>query len=258
MSEGALRRRRRPRRADPFAIATLRRSALQPPLAPLADRGVLLLAATGLVLILLAGCADEGFGRVRPVAATLPPPPPPPAAPLTGSLYNPETFAGLASDRRAHRVGDLLTIHLVERTQARKSATADASRDGSSKLTLPTAPPFSYVPPGLLSGGSTQSFKGAGNAAQDNQLSGDITVTVARVLPGGVLAVAGEKRLTLNRGEEQVQLTGLVRIDDLGADNSVASTRVADARFRYSGTGQVADQSREGWLARFFTKVSPL
>jgi flagellar L-ring protein precursor FlgH len=81
---------------------------------------------------------------------------------------------------------------------------------------------------------------------------------VARVLPGGVLMVAGEKRLTLNRGEEQVQLTGLVRIDDLGPDNSIPSTRVADARIRYSGSGQVADQSRQGWLARFFAKVVPL
>jgi len=210
------------------------------------------------LVVLLSSCADEGFGRVPGIAATLPPPPVAATTPTTGSLYNAATYAGLASDRRARRVGDLLTIHLVERTQARKSATADSSRDGKTALTLPAVPPFSYVPAGLTSGGSTQSFKGSGTAAQDNQLSGDITVTVARVLPGGILAIAGEKRLTLNRGEEQVQLTGLVRSDDLGPDNSVPSTRVADARIRYSGSGQVADQSREGWLARFFAKVSPL
>ncbi len=245
------------RRSDPFDVRALRRSALQPPRGFAID-GPLLVFAIGVVMLALSACADEGFGRAPGIAATQPAPPAPPPAPLTGSLYNPATYAGLASDRRARRVGDLLTIHLVERTQARKSATADSSRDGNTKLTLPDAIPFSWVPKGLTSGGSTQSFKGAGNAAQDNQLSGDLTVTVARVLPGGVLAIAGEKRLTLNRGEEQVQLTGLVRIDDLGPDNSIASTRVADARIRYSGTGQVADQSREGWLARFFAKVSPL
>ena len=119
-------------------------------------------------------------------------------------------------------------------------------------------PPFTYVPDGLFAGGQTQTFKGSGVAAQNNQLFGEITVTVSAVLPGGVLAIAGEKRLTLNRGEEQVQLTGLVRIDDLGPDNSVPSTRVADARIRYSGTGQIADQSRSGWLQRFFTKIAPL
>ena len=210
--------------------------------------------------LLVPGCADEGFGRVPGVVATLPAPPLPAAeAPAaTGSLYNPASFAGLTSDRRARRVGDLLTIRLVERTQARKSASADSNRNGNTSITLPDVPPFSFVPTGLTQGGSTQGFKGSGSAAQDNQLSGDITVTVARVLPGGVLMVAGEKRLTLNRGEEQVQLTGLVRIDDLGPDNSVPSTRVADARIRYSGSGQVADQSRQGWLARFFAKVIPL
>lgn len=258
MSEAVLSRRRRTARPDPFDVHALRRSALQPSRGPGVMRGMVLFGGLGLVVLLLSSCADEGFGRVATVAATLPSPPVAAPTATTGSLYNAATFTGLASDRRARRVGDLLTIHLVERTQARKSATADSSRDGNTALTLPTAPPFSYVPRGLTSGGSTQSFKGSGTAAQDNQLSGDITVTVARVLPGGVLAIAGEKRLTLNRGEEQVQLTGLVRIDDLGPDNSVPSTRVADARIRYSGSGQIADQSRQGWLARFFGKVSPL
>jgi flagellar L-ring protein precursor FlgH len=258
MSEASLKHKRYAARPDPFDVHALRRSALQPRHGPGIMQAIVLFGGLGLVVLLLTSCADEGFGRVPGVAATLPPSPVAVPAPTTGSLYNVATYTGLASDRRARRVGDLLTIHLVERTQARKSATAGASRDGNTKLTLPTIPPFSYIPPGLTSGGSTQSFKGSGTAAQDNQLSGDITVTVARVLPGGVLAIAGEKRLTLNRGEEQVQLTGVVRIDDLGPDNSVPSTRVADARIRYSGSGQIADQSREGWLARFFAKVSPL
>uniref|UniRef100_UPI00286E171E flagellar basal body L-ring protein FlgH n=1 Tax=Sandarakinorhabdus sp. TaxID=1916663 RepID=UPI00286E171E len=173
-------------------------------------------------------------------------------------LYSAASFTGLASDRRARRVGDLITIRLMEQTRASKSASADSSRESDNDISLPQVPPFSYVPPGLLQGGATQGFSGSGSAAQDNQLFGELTVTVSRVLPGGILMVAGEKRLTLGRGEEQVQLTGLVRIDDLGADNSVPSTRVADARIRYAGTGQIADQSKQGWLARFFAKVSPL
>jgi flagellar L-ring protein precursor FlgH len=209
------------------------------------------------IALAASGCADEGFGRAPGIAATLPPPPAI-DTPATGSLYNPAQFVSLVGDRRARRVGDLVTILLVERTQARKSATADAARDSATSITLPDAPPFSSVPAGLLSGGMQQTFKGNGSAQQNNQLIGEITVTVARVLPNGVLMLAGEKRLTLNRGEEQVQLTGMVRVDDLGPDNSVLSTRVADARIRYSGTGQIADQSRQGWLARFFTKVAPL
>jgi len=221
--------------------------------------------------LLLAACADEGFGARKTVDATrphpsppltpeppLPPPPPAPAASVTGSLYHPSRYTGLAADRRARRVGDLITIRLVERMQASKAASAGSTRSSDNQITLPDAPPFSFVPQGLLAGGATQNFSGNGTAAQNNQLFGEITVTVAEVLPGGVLRVAGEKRLVLNRGEEQVQLTGLVRIDDLGPDNSLPSTRVADARILYAGTGQVADQARQGWLARFFAKVNPL
>ena len=217
----------------------------------------LLLAFMLALALAMPGCADEGFGRAPGITATLPPPLAEPL-PATGSLYSAASFTSLTGDRRARRVGDLVTILLSERTQARKSATSDAARDSKTGITLPDTLPFTSIPSGLTSGGMKQAFKGSGSAAQDNQLSGQLTVTVARVLPGGVLMVAGEKRLTLNRGEEQVQLTGLVRIDDLGPDNTVFSSRVADARIRYSGTGQIADQSKQGWLARFFTKVAPL
>ena len=214
-------------------------------------------ACAGMTAVLLGACADTAFGPVTRVDPSYAPPPVAASVP-TGSLYRPERFAALAADNRARRVGDMLTIRLTERMTARKSASADARRDSSTALTLPTAPPFGYVPKGLLSGGSTQDFKGSGSASQNNLLSGEVTVTVARVLANGVLVVAGEKRVTLNRGEEQVQLTGLVRPEDIGADNSVASTRVADARIRYSGSGELADASRQGWLARFFAKLTPL
>lgn len=215
--------------------------------------------SSALVLLMLAlpGCADTAFRTVAPIAPAYAAAPLPLSAP-SASLYRPDRFTALASDNRARRVGDLLTIRLTERMTARKSATADSKRDGSAALDLPKAAPFSYIPKGLLSGGSSQSFKGTGAATQDNLLSGEISVTVARVLPNGVLMIAGDKRVTLNRGEEQAQLTGLVREVDIAPDNSVASTRVADARIRYSGSGELADASRSGWLARFFAKVSPL
>ncbi len=228
----------------------VRVAVFPPPTPPASGRGAVIAL---LLALLLPACADEGFGRVKTVAATLPPPPQAAPAAITGSLYNPATFTGLATDRRARRVGDLISIRLVERTSARKSSTADASRDGGLSLSPP-----SFVGIAKQSATSNQSFKGSGTAAQDNLLSGEISVTVARVLPGGILAVAGEKRLTLNRGEEQIQVSGLIRAEDIAADNSVASTKVADAHIRYSGTGQVADQSKQGWLARFFAKVSPL
>src|SRR3546814_12203549 len=86
-------------------------------------------------------------------------------------------------------------------------------------LTLPDAKPFSWVPDGLLSGGSAQSFKGQGGAAQSNQLSGQITVTVAQVYPNGTMLVRGQKLMKLNRGEEYIQIAGIVRPQDVTPEN---------------------------------------
>ncbi len=208
------------------------------------------------LLLALAACTDMPYRAaplVPPTYAALPAP-----TPVNGSLYRADRYAALVSDNRARRVGDLLTIRLVERTQSRKSASADTKRDSSTDITLPDIPPFNSIAAGALNGGLAQKFNGAGTAAQDNQLSGEVSVTVAAVLPNGVLVVSGEKRLTLNRGEEQVQLTGLVRPDDIGPDNSVPSTRVANAQIRYGGTGEIAEQSRMGWLQRFFAAIAPL
>src|SRR3546814_6209894 len=113
-------------------------------------------------------------------------------------------------------------------------------------LTLTDAKPVSWVPDGLLSGGSAQGFKGQGGAAQSNQLSGQITVTVAQVYPNGTMLVRGQKLMKLNRGEEYIQIAGIVRPQDVTPENVVLSTRVADARIAYSGTGEIAQQSRLG------------
>jgi flagellar L-ring protein FlgH len=206
--------------------------------------------------VLLGLPAPTLAAKLKPVppALTLPPVP----LEITGSLFNAQSFTGLVTDRRARRVGDLITIRLVERTRASKSAGAGSSRESDNQFGVPQIFPFNRIPAQALQGGASQGFTGSGTAEQNNELFGELTVTVQQVLPGGVLRIAGEKRLMLNRGEEHLQFTGLVRVDDLGFDNSVPSTRVADARIRFGGTGQVADNSRQGWLARFFAKISPL
>ena len=102
----------------------------------------------------------------------------------------------------------------------------------------------------------SRATKGDSKAGQGNSLTGSITVTVADVLPNGIIAVRGEKWMTLNTGDELVRIAGLVRADDISTDNTVSSTRVADARITYSGTGSFADASQPGWFDRFF--LSPL
>ena len=95
-------------------------------------------------------------------------------------------------------------------------------------------------------------FDGEGTSAQSNALTGSISVTVAKRLVNGNLLVRGQKWLTINQGREYVKIQGIVRPVDIGPDNTVASTMVADAVIAYGGTGTLADANTKGWLARFF------
>lgn len=179
-------------------------------------------------------------------------------APASGAIFQAASgYTPLTSGTRASMVGDVLTILLVERTQATKATSQTTGRDGSIGLTPPATGPFNLFSPSDVTASGTTAFKGQGQAAQSNQLSGEITVTVAAVLPNGTMRVRGEKLVTLNRGDEFVQFSGLVRDADIGSDNRILSTRVADARITYAGKGEMARASRQGWLQRFFSRVSP-
>jgi flagellar L-ring protein precursor FlgH len=102
---------------------------------------------------------------------------------------------------------------------------------------------------------SNHSFEGKGSSDQNNSLQGDISVTVVEVLPNGSLKVRGEKRVTLNRGDEFIRLSGIVRPVDIDASNVIPSTKVADATIMYTGEGELADANRMGWLSRLFMSV---
>jgi flagellar L-ring protein FlgH len=183
---------------------------------------------------------------------------PPPAPVANGAIFQASAgYAPLTSGNRAARVGDLVTIVLVERTQATKSATQTTDRNGSIGLSPPTTGPLALFSPSDVGMGGSNAFTGKGQATQANALSGEITVTVAQVMPNGAMLVKGEKLVTLNRGDEFIQIAGLIRPEDITADNRVASTRVADATITYSGSGEVARASRQGWLQRFFSILSP-
>jgi len=210
-------------------------------------------------LILILAAAPIGAAAKEKVvedafAATAPAPPAPP--PANGAIFQ-GGYVALTSGGRAGRVGDIVTIQLVERTIASKSNAAGTQRGGSLGLTPPSTGPLSLFSPSDIGMGGSNEFKGKGEASQSNQLAGEISVTIAEVYPNGTMLVKGEKLLTLNRGDERVQISGLIRAIDIGPDNRVASTRVADANIRYVGKGEIARASRQGWLQRFFSIISP-
>jgi len=182
----------------------------------------------------------------------------------SGSLFNAYNANDMYSDRKAVRVGDIITVVLEESTQASKSAKTETDKAtdyglepiiglggkaislGGSSLTPES------IQLALKSGGS---FKGNANSNQSNSLSGNITVSVMRVLANGNLMIRGEKWLTLNTGEEFIRLEGIVRQSDISAENTVESTRIANARIQYSGKGDLQESQSSGWLSSFFLSV---
>ncbi|MGN6690888.1 MAG: flagellar basal body L-ring protein FlgH [Sphingopyxis sp.] len=199
-----------------------------------------------------AAAKDKAAPDAFAVSVPLPPPP----APSNGAIFQ-GGYVPLTSGGRAGAVGDIITIQLVERTAATKSNAANTQRNGDIGLTPPSTGPLSLFNPSDVAMGGNQQFKGKGDASQSNALSGEVSVTIAAVYPNGTMLVKGEKLLTLNRGDERVQISGVVRAIDIGPDNRVLSTRVANANIRYVGKGEIARASQQGWLQRFFSLISP-
>ena len=203
-------------------------------------------------LLLLSGCASwQQEKRDDAMWAATPPEPTEAPPPADGSIYHVSQGMELFADPRAHRVGDILTIVLAENMQAVKKATTSTSKSDKTSFGAPTFLGRTINGAAMATDGD-RSFDGTGSSSQSNQLTGNITVTVVKRLPNGVLMVRGEKLLTINQGQELIRIAGLVRPQDIGQDNSVLSTRVADARISYTGRGTLADANTQGWLSRFF------
>ncbi len=214
---------------------------------------------TALTLVIcgsLTACVNNPPKPDNPYYAPVPPTAMMAPKSNNGAIYQAGFNVSLYEDNKARRVGDILTIVLTENTKASKTAENEIKKE--STLTIPQPTLFGEQlevggkPLSASLSGGTRDFNGESEATQNNSLSGNITVTVANVLPNGVLQVRGEKWMTLTDGDEYIRISGLVRPQDVTTDNTVDSTRVADARITYSGTGAFHDANVAGWLSKFF------
>jgi flagellar L-ring protein precursor FlgH len=204
------------------------------------------------MLSLLEACTpipprDPAFAPVAP--ADLRPP-----VQNSGSIYQSGYDTRLFEDQTAKRIGDVLTITLLERTQAKKADDLRTKKDTNMEVTMPSMYTLGAK---VLTGNdinanlrANREFDGEAKADQSNSLSGNISVTVVDVLPNGNLSVRGEKRVTLNQGDEFIRLSGIVRPVDINSANIITSDKVADVTIMYVGEGAMADASKMGWLAR--------
>ena len=221
-------------------------------------RIVILFAAT----LSLSACLGTGQGREMGFAA--PPPPPMPTVVAgaqdgsQGAIFQvSQGYAPLIVGHRARGLGDMITILLVESTATSKSTSGSTDRSGEFGIIPPTAGLLGFLNPNALNASASGSFNGSGNAAQQSQLTGTVTVTIASIYPNGTAEVVGEKQMALSQGDEWVQFAGRIRLVDIDGDNTLPSSRVANARIIYTGQGAVQRASRPGWLSRFFGAISP-
>jgi len=206
----------------------------------------LLLCALGACSTYVEDEASRAFQPVMPEANHR-------TGPADGSIYHANAPGLFAVEQRASKVGDILTIALNESFQATKSQTASAAKTDSLSLSVPN---LLNVP--LASTGSAQNFEGNGAAEQSNSFTGLVTVSVVRVMNNGNLEVLGQKKLTLNNGDEYVRVSGLVRQSDISPTNVVNSNRLANAEITYIGAGDLADTAKRGWIPKAFSSLNAI
>ncbi|MFT4171318.1 MAG: flagellar basal body L-ring protein FlgH [Rhodocyclaceae bacterium] len=167
------------------------------------------------------------------------------------SLYSPSEFRALASDGKAYRVGDVLTVQIVENATAASNADTSTKRDNqiNANLSLSNNP---TIAGGINIGGD---FVGGGTTQRSGRLLAQITVSVREVLPNGLLKIAGEQLLTINGEAQRIGIEGLVRPRDISDGNIVQSTRVSDARVTYEGDGPLSERQRPGWWRQFLDLI---
>jgi flagellar L-ring protein precursor FlgH len=224
-----------------------------------------------LASLLLVGCSVHIDARNDPDYAPVFPPNRQPNTPDMGSIYYQTDSLSLYEDIKARKIGDVITVLLTENTNATK--TANSQYEKKTQETLPEPNFFGtntvadwrfpkqlpiplnttqHLGLGATINGDTK-FTGTGNATQQNQLIGKISAVVTKVFPNGNLYVRGEKWVNINEGDEFVRVSGIIRLEDIGPDNTVDSNRLADARITYSGKGSFANASKPGWLMQILT-----
>ncbi|MFW6020551.1 MAG: flagellar basal body L-ring protein FlgH [Guyparkeria sp.] len=205
---------------------------------------------------LLAGCASQPPIKPDPQFEPAMPPEASDNNPVqsNGAIFQSGQVDNMFADSRPYRVGDILTVVMEESMQASKSAQTSTGKSQETGITPPNVLGLSGPAIERLNAeiSGERDFSGDGESSQENTLNGQITVTVARVLSNGNLVIRGQKWIGINQGSEFIKLAGVVRPQDIAADNTVMSTRVANAQIAYGGEGVINESNNMGWLARFF------
>jgi flagellar L-ring protein precursor FlgH len=184
----------------------------------------------------------------------------------SGSLWQ-DRSRGLFADFRANQVGDLVTVNVDENPRAIGDASTSLDRESSFQFGIPsmfgllTALQQAYPqldPENLLELVSSSNFNGDGNTERSSNIRAQIAVRVRRALPNGDLFIEGTKVLMVNEEELHIYVSGVIRPEDIEPDNSISSSRIADAEVEFTGRGDLTQNQRQGWLQRLLGEINPM
>ncbi|MGC1548089.1 MAG: flagellar basal body L-ring protein FlgH [Rhodanobacter sp.] len=162
-----------------------------------------------------------------------------------GSMIDPDAYHGLAADRRAHQVGDTLTVIVTETASATASANTDAS--GGVQLGATTQTHNGSHTYGLgLSGDDA----GQGNTTRAGSLQAQLAVRVVAIEGDGMLRIHGAQTVAVNGEKQQFILNGLVRSEDISPNNTIRSNRISEANIEFTGHGDISAAQRHSILYR--------
>ncbi len=181
------------------------------------------------------------------------------------SLWKDESARNLVADKRAHQIGDIVTILIQESNSTIKNnSTSTDKKSGldasiAAFLYSPNASPLLTKKGQLpaLKYSAAQNFSGGGKIDNLEKISARIAVRVVDVLPNGNLVIEGTKSISFSGESQDAVLRGVVRVEDITASNTVFSYNVADASIRYVSKGTVSDAQRKGWLIKIWDKLTP-
>lgn len=161
------------------------------------------------------------------------------------TLYDPEHYRPLISDRRALQKGDPLTVQIYETSSAQASAGTSTDRSTGVNLSIKGN---STSQSGSIDAGTQ--FDGAGRIQRSGKLLAQLTVRVLDIEPNGLLVVGGDQNILINGEKQEIKIKGKIRTSDIGENNTVPSTKLADAEISYIGDGILGDHQRPGWINR--------
>ena len=182
-----------------------------------------------------------------------------------GSLYS-DGATGLFEDPVASRLGDILVVKIDEKDLASHQADTTLKKSDATSYGLPSA--FGIVaalqkkypsidPTSLFSSTSNVNFTGNGAVQRQGQVTATLPVHVVQLTPSGDLVIEGTKVIMTGDEEHHIYVSGVVRRIDIADDDTVPSSRIADAEVEYTGKGDISDMQRRGWLNRLLTKIWP-